>query len=144
MCGGKAKPRTLMNTPVRTLYKIDAGPDGPAQARRIVVQECSRRVSAQTLEDFELLVSELVTNRILHGQPGADNTVLLDLRMNAMLCCAVCDHGSGAGHRSPLRASRLWPGSAESRTAVARTRYLGAVCRRYRSLVPCIRAVGLY
>jgi anti-sigma regulatory factor (Ser/Thr protein kinase) len=88
-----------MNTPVRTLYKIDACPDGPAQARRIVVQECSRRVSAQTLEDFELLVSELVTNRILHGQPGADNTVLLDLRMNATLCCAVSDHGSGAGHR---------------------------------------------
>jgi anti-sigma regulatory factor (Ser/Thr protein kinase) len=88
-----------MNTLVRTLYKIDACPDGPAQARRIVVQECSRRVSARTLEDFELLVSELVTNRILHGQPGADDTVLLDLRMNAMLCCAVSDHGSGAGHR---------------------------------------------
>jgi anti-sigma regulatory factor (Ser/Thr protein kinase) len=88
-----------MNPPVRTLYKIDARPDGPAQARRIVVRECSRRVSGRTLEDFELLVSELVTNRILHGEPGADNTVLLDLRINSTLCCAVSDHGSGAGQR---------------------------------------------
>lgn len=88
-----------MNPPVRALYKIDARPDGPAQARRIVVRECSRRVSGQTLEDFELLVSELVTNRILHGEPGADNTVLLDLRINSTLCCAVSDHGSGTGQR---------------------------------------------
>ena len=88
-----------MNPPVRALYKIDARPDGPGQARRIVVRECSRRVSEQTLEDFELLVSELVTNRILHGEPGADNTVLLDLRINSTLCCAVSDHGSGAGRR---------------------------------------------
>jgi anti-sigma regulatory factor (Ser/Thr protein kinase) len=56
-------------------------------------------VSARALADFELLVSELVTNRILHGAPGADNTVLLDLRINATLCCAVSDHGSGAGRR---------------------------------------------
>jgi anti-sigma regulatory factor (Ser/Thr protein kinase) len=88
-----------MNPPVRALYKIDARPDGPAQARRIVVRECARRLSERTLEDFELLVSELVTNRILHGEPGADNTVLLDLRINSTLCCAVSDHGSGAGRR---------------------------------------------
>jgi anti-sigma regulatory factor (Ser/Thr protein kinase) len=88
-----------MNPPVRALYKIDARPHGPAQARRIVVRECSRRVSEKTLEEFELLVSELVTNRILHGEPGADNTVLLDLRINSTLCCAVSDHGSGAGRR---------------------------------------------
>jgi anti-sigma regulatory factor (Ser/Thr protein kinase) len=56
-------------------------------------------VSGQTLEDFQLLVSELVTNRILHGAPGADNTVLLDLRINSRLRCAVSDHGSGAGRR---------------------------------------------
>jgi anti-sigma regulatory factor (Ser/Thr protein kinase) len=88
-----------MNPPVRALYKIDARPHGPAQARQIVMRECSRRVSARALEDFELLVSELVTNRILHGAPGADNTVLLDLRINSTLCCAVSDHGTGAGRR---------------------------------------------
>jgi hypothetical protein len=37
--------------------------------------------------------------KILHGEPGADNTVLLDLRINSTLCCAVSDHGSGAGRR---------------------------------------------
>lgn len=88
-----------MNPPVRALYKIDARPDGPAQARRIVARECARRVPGRTLEDFELLVSELVTNRILHGAPGADNTVLLDLRINSTLRCAVSDHGSGVGRR---------------------------------------------
>src|SRR5690348_2341127 len=88
-----------MNPSVRALYKIDARPEGPAQARQIVVRECARRVSGRTLEDFKLLVSELVTNRILHGEPGTDNTVLLDLRINSTLCCAVSDHGSGAGCR---------------------------------------------
>ena len=88
-----------MNPSVRALYKIDARPEGPAQARQIVVRECARRVSGRTLEDFKLLVSELVTNRILHGEPGTDNTVLLDLRINSRLCCAVSDHGSGARHR---------------------------------------------
>jgi anti-sigma regulatory factor (Ser/Thr protein kinase) len=88
-----------MKPSVRALYKIDARPDGPAQARQIVVRECARRVSERTLEDFELLVSELVTNRILHGAPGADNTILLDLRINSMLRCAVSDHGSGVGRR---------------------------------------------
>jgi hypothetical protein len=51
-----------MNPPVRALYKIDARPDGPAQARRIVMRECSRRVSGRTLEDFKLLVS--LVNRL--------------------------------------------------------------------------------
>jgi anti-sigma regulatory factor (Ser/Thr protein kinase) len=86
-----------MNPLRRALYKIDARPDGPAQARRIVMHECSRRVSGRALEDFELPVSELVTNRILHGKPGADNTVLLDLTINSPLCCAVSDQESGAG-----------------------------------------------
>jgi anti-sigma regulatory factor (Ser/Thr protein kinase) len=96
-----------MNPSVRTLYKIDARPDGPAEARRIVARECSQRVSGRTLQDFELLVSELVTDRIVHGQPGADNTVLLDLRINSRLCCAVSDHGNGTGRRSDrLRASQ--------------------------------------
>jgi anti-sigma regulatory factor (Ser/Thr protein kinase) len=91
-----------MNPPVRALYKIDARPDGPAQARQIVARECACRVPQRTLEDFELLVSELVTNRILHGTPGADNTVLLDLRINSTLRCAVSDHGSGVGRRDSL------------------------------------------
>jgi anti-sigma regulatory factor (Ser/Thr protein kinase) len=88
-----------MNPPVRALYKIDARLDGPGQARRIVARECARRVPQRALEDFELLVSELVTNRILHGAPGKDNTVLLDLRINSTLRCAVSDHGSGVGRR---------------------------------------------
>ena len=65
---------------------------------------------------------------------------------------------AGAGGR-PVGGERGWPvpginricrqaafgrGPGGSRTALARTWYLGAVRRRYRSLVPCIRAVGLY
>ena len=88
-----------MNPPVRALYKIDARPDGPAQARRIVVRECSRRVSEQTLEDFELLVSELVTNRILHGVPERTTPSCWISGSTRTLYCAVSDHGSGAGRR---------------------------------------------
>ena len=97
-----------MNPPVRMLYKIAARPDGPAQARRIVARECSRRVSARALEDFELLVSELVTNRIVHGEPGADNTVLLDLRVYSTLCCAVRIANRWGSHRTRTGGTRVW------------------------------------
>jgi hypothetical protein len=53
---------------------------------------------------------------ILHGEPGADNTVLLDLRINSTLCCAVSDHGSGAGRRD----DRLSEATQRERTAGTR------------------------
>ena len=81
------------------------------------------------------------------GDPIAVLPVLYHLlwRQELMADLSV---GSGVG---PGRASIASAGKPPlagarrgSRTALARTWYLGAVRRRYRSLVLCIRAVGLY
>ena len=89
-----------MDSRVRTLYKIDARREGPAQARRIIAEELSARLSAQELDDVKLMVSELVTNGIVHGNQEnsigeGDIPVMLDLCVNGDIRCAVLDHGPG-------------------------------------------------
>ena len=85
-----------MQPRLRALYKISARADGPARAREIVTSELSARVERSTLDEVKLLVSELVTNGILHGQAGDDDTILLDLDVKkSKIRCAVLDHGSG-------------------------------------------------
>jgi len=51
-----------MDSRVRALYKIDAQPEGPAQARRIIAEELSGVLSPHELDDVKLMDSELVTN----------------------------------------------------------------------------------
>jgi anti-sigma regulatory factor (Ser/Thr protein kinase) len=60
-----------------------------------VERECSGRFPRRTLENLQLLVSELVTNRIVYGEPGEDRVVTLDIGVNGTLRCAVTDHGPG-------------------------------------------------
>jgi anti-sigma regulatory factor (Ser/Thr protein kinase) len=47
---------------------IAAGPRGPAEARAFVTSWFGDEVSNPVLEDARLLVSELVTNSLLHAQ----------------------------------------------------------------------------
>jgi hypothetical protein len=84
-----------MDSRVRALYKIDARPQGPAQARRIIADELSTVLSAAELEDVKLMVSELVTNGIVHRGPGTEAPVILDLCVNGEIRCAVLDRGPG-------------------------------------------------
>jgi anti-sigma regulatory factor (Ser/Thr protein kinase) len=88
-----------MDSRVRTLYKIDAQPEGPAQARRIIAEELSARLSPRELDDVKLMVSELVTNGIVHGNREDDIPVMLDLCVNGDIRCAVLDHGPGSAGR---------------------------------------------
>jgi len=89
-----------MNGRVRALYRIDAGPDGPARARGIVRSECSGRVPRRTLDTLLLLVSELVTNGIQHGRSNRDDSITLDLGLNSTLRFAVVDRGQGFAARA--------------------------------------------
>jgi anti-sigma regulatory factor (Ser/Thr protein kinase) len=84
-----------MESRVRTLYKIEAQPEGPAKARRIIAEELSARLSPSELDDMKLLVSELVTNGIVHGDQENDVPVMLDLCVNGDIRCAVMDQGPG-------------------------------------------------
>jgi anti-sigma regulatory factor (Ser/Thr protein kinase) len=90
-----------MNSRVRALYKIEAQPEGPARARRIIAEELSERVPAPVLDDVKLMVSELVTNGIVHAaQVEGDAPVMLDLTVNGTIRCRVLDPGDGFALRA--------------------------------------------
>ena len=56
-------------------------------------------LSATELEDVKLMVSELVTNGIVHGGRGDDGAVILDLAVNGEIRCSVLDQGPGFAAR---------------------------------------------
>ncbi len=97
-----------MESRVRALYKIEAQPEGPAQARRIIAEELSGLLSPGELDDMKLIVSELVTNGIVHGGREDDIPVMLDLRVNGDIRCAVTDQGPGFFARVRNDARRGW------------------------------------
>jgi anti-sigma regulatory factor (Ser/Thr protein kinase) len=98
-----------MDSRVRTLYKIDAEPEGPARARRIIAEELSTVLSPSELDDVKLMVSELVTNGIVHGRPDNDDIpVVLDVCVNGSIRCAVLDHGPAFARRARERESGGW------------------------------------
>ena len=94
-----------MDSRVRAVYEIEPRADGPAQARRIIAEELSARVPAPVLDDVKLMVSELVTNGIVHGASEANAPVTLDLAVNGTIRCRVIDHGRGFARR-PARTGR--------------------------------------
>jgi anti-sigma regulatory factor (Ser/Thr protein kinase) len=89
-----------MDSRVRALYKIEPQSEGPAQARRIIAEELATRVSATVLDDVKLMVSELVTNGIVHGSTERDVPMMLDLLVTGEIRCRVLDHGEGFGARA--------------------------------------------
>ena len=84
-----------MESRVRALYKIEARPEGPAKARRIVAEELSTLLSPGELDDVKLMVSELVTNGIVHAREENEAPVMLDLCVNGGIRCTVLDQGPG-------------------------------------------------
>jgi len=97
-----------MESRVRALYKIEARPEGPAKARRIIAEELSSLLSPSELDDMKLMVSELVTNGIVHGRKESDVPVMLDLSVNGDIRCTVLDQGPGFFARVREDARRGW------------------------------------
>jgi anti-sigma regulatory factor (Ser/Thr protein kinase) len=89
-----------MDSRVRALYKIDPEPAGPAKARRIIAEQLAARVPPRVLDDVKLMVSELVTNGIVHGATEDHAEVLLDVLVNGVIRCRVLDHGAGFASRA--------------------------------------------
>src|SRR4051794_15399276 len=82
-------------------WSLVAQPQAPAQARRVIgglpLPEATRRTLA-------LLVSELVTNSVLHARLAADDTVDLHVN-NGHGQVRVAVHDGGAGFRIPTEPS---------------------------------------
>lgn len=78
-----------MHACVRAIYRIEPEDDGPARARAIVDKELAPVVPRRTLEELELMVSELVTNGIKFGTKDGNEAVTLDLRIDDHVRCGV-------------------------------------------------------
>jgi anti-sigma regulatory factor (Ser/Thr protein kinase) len=75
---GRAEP----SSDVRRLEVVVAsGLDAPATARAAVAAWLSPQVADQVLSDAQLLVSELVTNRVRHAQLASDATVRVSVEI---------------------------------------------------------------
>jgi anti-sigma regulatory factor (Ser/Thr protein kinase) len=97
-----------MDSRIRALYKIQPQPGAPAQARRIIAEELSSRLSGGTLDDIKLMVSELVASGVVHSGRGTDDPVVLDLVVNGDVRCRVLDHGNGFANRVAQARGRGW------------------------------------
>ncbi len=101
-----------MPSAVRAIYRIPADEDCPAWARAIVDRELAARVPRPTLEELELLVSELVTRAIPGDDAARDDApapVVLDLRIDHRVLCAVTVPGGGpSGGRELADGLRGW------------------------------------
>jgi two-component sensor histidine kinase len=72
---------------------LRAEPKAPARARAIVRQ---LSIDEETRRNLELIVSELVTNSVVHGETATNRTLLLKLRCEpAAVSGEVCDYGGG-------------------------------------------------
>ena len=74
-------------------------PQAPGTARCAVRDGLSGRVSGEKVEDVELLVSELVTNGLRHGEGEIDVEVVLENEHAVVVTCR--DHGHGFHPRDP-------------------------------------------
>ncbi len=92
----------------RALYKIEPQPGAPAQARRIIAEELSSRLSDGMLADVKLMVSELVASGVVRGSHEPDDPVVLDLMVNGDVRCRVLDHGTGFAKRVAHARWRGW------------------------------------
>jgi anti-sigma regulatory factor (Ser/Thr protein kinase) len=74
---------------------IHAGADAPRIARKAALSELEGRVTEHTASDVALVISELVTNSVLHAELGADDIVLVEIALGKdRLGITVTDPGS--------------------------------------------------
>jgi hypothetical protein len=85
-----------MRSTIRAVYRIRTDREGPGDARRIVVREFEDRVSDGVLDKLKVLISELVTSRIINRSPDETERIIIDVRADRLVRCAVVDHGPAA------------------------------------------------
>jgi two-component sensor histidine kinase len=83
--------------------ELPGGERAPRQARRTVLSRLDGHVNPGTASDTGLIISELVTNSVLHAQVGSDQLLSVDVEMLAdRLRITVTN--PGAEHHPRLRA----------------------------------------
>ena len=76
-----SSPRTSRADDELVEQAIEAGPNAPATARRVVTTALAERVPEPVLANARLVASELVTNSVRHSGIRAGDDVVVRLRM---------------------------------------------------------------
>jgi anti-sigma regulatory factor (Ser/Thr protein kinase) len=85
--------------------RIGGGTRAPSQARRAVRETLGGAVSDRTLEDVELLVSELATNSVRHAGCGELDELAMDAQVREdRVLVRVYDGGKGFDGAAPQKA----------------------------------------
>ena len=83
------------DTPTAGSVWIRGGDGAPARARSYVLEQLDGQIHATTASDAALIVSELVTNSVVHANVGHQQVVILELaELEDRLRVAVTDGGS--------------------------------------------------
>jgi anti-sigma regulatory factor (Ser/Thr protein kinase) len=78
-----------------TTIELSGGPGAVAEARH-AIERFADEEQLPRVEDLRLLVSELVTNSVIHGGAGPEDKVRMSIEQpNGSLRVMVCDHGRG-------------------------------------------------
>jgi anti-sigma regulatory factor (Ser/Thr protein kinase) len=92
--------------------RIRGSEDAPNRARRSVLSQLARDVPQTTASDVALVVSELVTNSMLHADVGARLTLTVGVVVvDDRLRISVIDPGSPLDPPILPRGFRSWTGS---------------------------------
>ncbi|HZO79913.1 MAG TPA: ATP-binding protein [Solirubrobacteraceae bacterium] len=76
-------------------FPIHGSTEAPRIARHAVLSRLEHRVADDTAHDIGLVISELVTNSVLHSELSADDTVLMEITVgDDRLAITVTDPGS--------------------------------------------------
>ena len=81
-------------------YRLTPGSGAPRRAREVVASRLAEELDQDRVEDAVLLVSELVTNSLLHAELGDGGWIDLTVRLGSQAVrVEVEDSGSGFGPR---------------------------------------------
>jgi anti-sigma regulatory factor (Ser/Thr protein kinase) len=76
--------------------RFRGGDAAPREARHAIRETLSGALSAQALDDVELLVSELTTNSVRHGGCGEREELAIEARVDGdHVHVSLCDEGAG-------------------------------------------------
>lgn len=100
----------MPDVPSPDVIHIPGGGAAPGQARSHVLAQLQGRTTAAAAFDAALIVSELVTNSVLHADVGQGQAVILELAtLDDRIWLSVTDAGSSLEPRM-LPESRTTPG----------------------------------
>jgi anti-sigma regulatory factor (Ser/Thr protein kinase) len=98
MSASSAAPRGATEPPEphgSVSMRIRGGADAPSRARRSVLSQLGSQVAQTTASDVALVVSELVSNSVVHADVGPRRTLTLELMtLDDRLRISVIDPGS--------------------------------------------------